>query len=87
MVILDGKATADIIKGEIALQVESIMKKGGKKPHLAAILVGDDGASQTYVGHKERSCKQVGFDSTLIRFPAEISQEILLAEILKINNN
>ena len=87
MVILDGKATADTIKEEIANKVEAIIKRGGKRPHLAAILVGDDGASQTYVGHKEKSCKQVGFDSTLIRFPAEISQELLLAEIFKINNN
>lgn len=87
MVILDGKATADTIKGEIALQVEEVIRKGGKKPHLAAILVGDDGASQTYVGHKERACKQVGFDSTLIRLPEETSQERLLAEISKINGN
>ncbi|OFY41122.1 MAG: bifunctional 5,10-methylene-tetrahydrofolate dehydrogenase/5,10-methylene-tetrahydrofolate cyclohydrolase [Bacteroidetes bacterium GWF2_40_14] len=85
MVILDGKATADQIKIEIAEKVEDIIKKGGKRPHLAAILVGDDGASQTYVGHKERACVQAGFKSTILRFPAETSEEKLLEEIALIN--
>ncbi|HPS95495.1 MAG TPA: tetrahydrofolate dehydrogenase/cyclohydrolase catalytic domain-containing protein, partial [Bacteroidales bacterium] len=66
MIILDGKATADEIKIEIAAKVDEIILKGGKRPHLAAILVGDDGASQTYVGHKEKACAQVGFTSTIL---------------------
>ena len=81
MKIQDGKATSDKIKNEIAQQVKDIVAKGGKRPHLAAILVGTDGASQTYVGHKERACAQVGFKSTLLRFPAEISEDELLKRI------
>ncbi|MDP3398313.1 MAG: tetrahydrofolate dehydrogenase/cyclohydrolase catalytic domain-containing protein [Bacteroidales bacterium] len=87
MVILDGKATADSIKAEIAAEVEKIIESGGKRPHLAAILVGSDGASMTYVGHKESACKRVGFDSTVIRLEETISQDDLLEEISKINNN
>ncbi|HCT93860.1 MAG: bifunctional 5,10-methylene-tetrahydrofolate dehydrogenase/5,10-methylene-tetrahydrofolate cyclohydrolase [Bacteroidetes bacterium GWE2_39_28] len=87
MVILDGKATADSIKAEIAAEVEKIIESGGKRPHLAAILVGSDGASMTYVGHKESACKRVGFDSTVIRLDETISQNDLLEEIEKINNN
>ena len=87
MVILDGKATADQIKLEIAAKVDEIVKHGGKRPHLAAILVGEDGASQTYVGHKEKACAQVGFKSTILRFPAEISQDKLLSEIARINSD
>lgn len=85
MVILDGKETADQIKLEIAATVDEIIKNGGKRPHLAAILVGDDGASQTYVGHKEKACAQVGFKSTILRLPAETSEEKLLEEIALIN--
>ncbi len=85
MVILDGKATADQIKIEIAEKVEEIIKKGGKRPHLAAILVGEDGASQTYVGHKEKDCQQVGFKSSIVRFSAETSEKTLLDEIARIN--
>ena len=87
MVILDGKATSDKIKLEIAQMVKDRVAQGGKRPHLAAILVGNDGASQTYVGHKERACSQVGFKSTLHRFPAEITQEELIEIIHEINNN
>ena len=87
MTILDGKATADAIKEEIALKVADIVGKGGKRPHLAAILVGEDGASQTYVGHKEKACKQVGFDSTLLRLPSDISQDQLLEKIREINSD
>lgn len=87
MVILDGKATADSIKAEIATEVEKIVGMGGKRPHLAAILVGSDGASMTYVGHKESACKRVGFNSTVIRLDETISQDNLLEEIKKINNN
>jgi len=85
MKILDGKATADQIKLEIAAEVEKMTAEGKKRPHLAAILVGDDGASQTYVGHKEKACAQVGFKSTLLRLPAETTEEYLLSEIAKIN--
>ena len=87
MIILDGKATSDKIKLEIAQTVKEIVEKGGKRPHLAAILVGNDGASQTYVGHKERACAQVGFKSTLLRFPQEIAQQELLDRIKEINAN
>lgn len=87
MVILDGKATADSIKAEIATEVEKIVSMGGKRPHLAAILVGSDGASMTYVGHKESACKRVGFNSTVIRLDETISQDNLFEEIKKINNN
>ncbi len=87
MIILDGKATSDKIKQEIADMVKEKVANGGKRPHLAAILVGNDGASQTYVGHKERACAQVGFKSTLLRFPAEIQQQELLDRIKEINAN
>jgi len=85
MVILDGKATADKIKVEIAAKVDEIIKNGGKRPHLAAILVGEDGASLTYVGHKEKDCAQVGFKSSIIRFSSDVSQKQLLEEIARIN--
>lgn len=84
---LDGKAVSDKIKLEIAGKVKQIIEKGGKPPHLAAILVGDDGASQTYVGHKERACAEVGFNSTILRFDSSISQEELINEIEKVNKN
>lgn len=87
MILLDGKATADEIKREIAIEVEKILSQGGKIPHLAAILVGEDGASQTYVGHKEKACAQVGFKSTLLRFPADTTEDFLLKEIERINKN
>ncbi len=87
MKILDGKSTADAIKEEIASKVKTIVDNGGKRPHLAAILVGEDGASETYIGHKEKACKQVGFESTLEKFPDSISQEELLIRIEEINNN
>lgn len=87
MVILDGKATSEKIKLEIAQLVKEKVAAGGKRPHLAAILVGNDGASLTYVGNKERACAQVGFNSTLHRFPAEISQEELIKKIQEINGN
>jgi len=87
MILLDGKQTADQVKLEIAEKVKSIVEKGGKRPHLAAILVGNDGASQTYVGHKEKACAQVGFKSTLLRFDTTITQEFLISEIKKINED
>ena len=87
MQLLDGKQTSLDIQQEIALQVEHMLKEGKKKPHLAAILVGNDGASETYVGAKVRACEKVGFDSTLIRLDDSISQEQLIAEVEKINQN
>ena len=68
MIILDGKKTSNDIKSEIAESVKDIVAKGLRPPHLAAVIVGDDGASLTYVGSKVRACKRVGFDSTLINF-------------------
>ena len=87
MILLDGKQTADQVKLEIAEKVKSIVEQGGKRPHLAAILVGNDGASQTYVGHKEKACAQVGFKSTLLRFDSTITQEFLISEIKIINED
>ena len=87
MILLDGKKTANDIKNEIAIKVASLVAGGGKKPHLAAILVGGDGASETYVNAKVKACNKVGFDSTLVRFNADVSEEELLAEVKKINNN
>ena len=87
MQILDGKATAEQIKAEIAEQVKDIKAAGGKVPHLAAILVGDDGASETYVNDKVLDCKQVGFDSTLVRLPAETSEQELLNKVEELNQN
>ncbi len=84
-ILIDGKYTSEKIKAEIAQQVKDIMANGGKVPHLAAILVGTDGASQTYVGHKERSCKEVGFNSTVLRFDESITEPELLDVIYKLN--
>ena len=87
MQLIDGKATAQAIKEEIAQDVANIKAAGGKTPHLAAILVGNDGASQTYVNSKVKSCEQVGFKSTLLRFEDNISEEELLAQIEKLNQD
>ena len=87
MIILDGKKTANDIKEEIALEVTSIVSSGGKVPHLSAILVGTDGASETYVNAKVKACEKVGFKSTLIRLSEDVSQVDLLTEVEKINNN
>ena len=87
MQLLDGKLTSEQIKTEIAAQVRDIKASGGKAPHLAAILVGNDGASETYVNNKVLDCKQVGFESTLIRLPAEITEAELLRRIEELNND
>jgi len=86
MELLDGKKIAEEVKTEIALEVQNIKKHGGKVPHLVAILVGHDGASETYVGNKEKSCIQVGFNSTVLRFEETITEAELLEEIKKLNN-
>ena len=87
MIILEGKKTSNDIKEEIANQVKSIISSGGKRPHLSAILVGNDGASETYVNAKVKACEKVGFESTLVRLPDNVSEEELLSEVDKINNN
>jgi methylenetetrahydrofolate dehydrogenase (NADP+) / methenyltetrahydrofolate cyclohydrolase len=87
MILLDGKKTANDIAKEIAIEVSSLLSNGGKKPHLAAILVGGDGASETYVNAKVKACEKVGFESTLIRLDTTVSESHLLAEIEKINSN
>lgn len=87
MTILDGKKTSEAIKQEIAEEVKALKAAGKKAPHLAAVLVGDDGASLTYVGSKVKACEQVGFASTLVKLPANISEEALLQEIAKLNAN
>lgn len=85
--IIDGKATASTIKTKIATEVEKIKNKGRRKPHLAAVLVGNDGGSETYVRHKVKACEQVGFDSTLLRFDDTVSEQKLLETIGELNNN
>ena len=87
MVLIDGKATANQIKNEIAEEVKAIKSKGERTPHLAAVLVGNDGASLTYVGSKVRSCEKVGFDSSLIRLPEETTEAELLAKIAELNQD
>jgi len=86
-IIIDGKATAQIIRDEIAEKVLKIKEKGGKIPHLAAVLVGEDPASQTYVNGKVNDCKQVGFESTLRQFDTDISEEKLLQVVDELNQN
>ena len=87
MILLDGKATSNAIKEEIAKEVEKIVSAGKKVPHLAAVLVGEDGASQTYVNSKVKSCEKVGFKSTLVRLSAETTEEELLKTIEDLNSN
>ncbi len=87
MTLLDGKKTSNEIKEELAIEVAKIKAEGGKVPHLAAILVGDNGASITYVNAKVKACEKVGFGSSLIKMPAETTQEELLAKIEELNND
>ncbi len=87
MEILDGKKVSNDIKDEIAVQVSKMKERGEKVPHLAAVLVGNDGASLTYVGSKVRSCKKIGFESTLIHLPEETTEEELLAQVVSLNMN
>ncbi len=85
MQLIDGKRIAADIRQEIALKVEAIKEKGGRPPHLAAILVGHDGGSESYVAHKIRDCQEVGFTSTLVRFEEEVTEEELLGEVARLN--
>ena len=87
MQIIDGKATAAEIKAEIAAEVQNIVVQGGKRPHLAAILVGHDGGSETYVRNKVQACEQCGFLSTLIRYEADVTEAELLRCIEKLNHD
>ncbi len=87
MILLDGKKVANDVRKEISEQVSMLLKKGYERPHLAAILVGNDGASQTYVNAKVKACKEVNFQSTLIRLDENISEFELLNEVKKINDN
>lgn len=85
--LIDGKATATTIKQEIAKEVEEIVNNGGKRPHLAAILVGHDGGSETYVKNKVLACEACGFKSTLIRYEDDITEDELLAKVEELNND
>lgn len=87
MILIDGKAVAAQIKLEIAGEVQQILASGGKRPHLAAILVGHDGGSETYVANKVRTCEEVGFNSTLIRYENNVTEEELLNKVIELNNN
>lgn len=87
MTLIDGKQTAASIKADIAEQVEKLIEAGGKRPHLAAILVGHDGGSETYVANKVKACKECGFKSTLLRFEDTITQQELLKEVDRLNND
>lgn len=87
MQVLKGNEVSKKLREDIKQEVATLKAAGKKTPHLAAILVGNDGASMTYVGAKEKDCMEVGFDSTVLRFDASITEEALLAEVEKINNN
>lgn len=87
MKILDGKKVSNQIKEEITVEVAKMKQQGEKVPHLAAVLVGNDGASLTYVGSKVRSCKKIGFESTLIHLPEETTEEELLKQVDQLNND
>jgi len=87
MQILDGKKVSQAVKDQLKISVAQLFAEGKKVPHLAAILVGNDGASETYVASKVKSCEEVGFKSTLIRFDADISEHLLLEKILDLNHD
>ena len=87
MQLIDGKATAAKIKAEIAEEVKQIVEAGGKRPHLAAILVGHDGGSETYVKNKVIACEACGFTSSLIRFEDDVTEDELLAKVEELNND
>ena len=87
MQLIDGKAISEQVKQEIAAEVAEIVANGGKRPHLAAILVGHDGGSETYVAHKVKACEQCGFKSTVIRYEDTVTEEELLTAIDKLNKD
>ena len=85
--LLDGKAASEVIRGQIAQQAAAIKAKRGRPPHLAAVLVGEDGASRTYVENKVKACEKAGFQSTLVQRPATISEDELFALVDELNND
>lgn len=87
MQLLDGKFVSDKLKGRIAEEAAEVLQKTGRKPHLVAILVGDDGGSETYVASKIKNCEKVGFNSTLYRYENDITEDDLLKKIEEINND
>lgn len=87
MELLDGKLASAKLKAQIKEETDSWVSAGGKKPHLAAVLVGEDGASKTYVESKVRSCKEVGFDSTLVKLPESATEDEVVEAIRKLNND
>lgn len=87
MILIDGKAVSAQIKQEIAAEVEQIVATGGKRPHLAAILVGHDGGSETYVANKVKACEACGFKSSLIRYEADVTEAELLAKVEELNQD
>ncbi len=87
MILIDGKATAVAIKEEIAQEVRRIIAGGGKRPHLAAILVGHDGGSETYVANKVKACEECGFESTLIRYEDDVTEKELLDKVQELNED
>lgn len=87
MQLIDGKAVSDAVKQEIAEEVNKMVSEGKKRPHLAAILVGHDGGSETYVANKVKACAVCGFTSTLLRFEEDVTEETILAEVEKLNKN
>lgn len=87
MQLIDGKTVSSQIKEEIAQEIEQIKKQGGKTPHLVAVLVGNDPASETYVSHKEKACNKVGMESEVLRLDADISEDDLLAKVDELNKN
>ena len=87
MNLIDGKSTSKEIRKEIAAEVEKIIDAGGKRPHLAAILVGHDGGSETYVAGKMRACEEVGFVSSLVRYEDDVTEEELLAKVQELNED
>ena len=87
MIILDGRKTSNDIKDEIAESVKEIVASGSRAPHLAAVIVGEDGASLTYVGSKVRACERVGFDSTLVKLPETTTEQELLDKVNELNND
>ena len=87
MQLIDGKAISELVKQEIAAEVAGIVAKGGKRPHLAAILVGHDGGSETYVAAKVKACEVCGFKSSLIRYEADVTEEELLAKVRELNED
>ncbi len=87
MTLIDGKAISEQVKQEIAAEVAEITASGGKRPHLAAILVGHDGGSETYVANKVKACEACGFKSTLIRYEADVTEEKLLAKVQELNED